>query len=175
MVVIPARVKVVVVMVSALALAAGLLTLTLLSKPAQAQAETVTDTDQIPLSFFAASCSSLDPEFEFILFEGTLQTVAHTTMDANGGFHTKVEFHIWGQGEGLSSGDKYVFNDIRNSTFNSPTGAVLNVTQLQTSQLIRQGSATPTDDLQAKTLVHISINAQGELTAEVRNESVSCT
>jgi hypothetical protein len=171
MLVIPARVKVVVVMVSALALAAGLLTLTLLSKPAQAQAQTSIDIERTPFSDFVSGCSGE----EYFLLEGTLQTVAHTTMDANGGFHTKVEFHIWGQGEGLSSGDKYVFNDIRNSTFNSPTGAVLNVTQLQTSQLIRQGSATPTDDLQAKTLVHISINAQGELTAEVRNESVSCT
>jgi hypothetical protein len=175
MVVIPARVKVLVVMVSALALAAGLLTLTLLSKPAQARAETVTDTVQIPHSFPAASCSSPEGEFEFILLEGTLQTVSHTTMDANGGFHTKAQFHIWGQGEGLSSGDKYVFNDIQNSTFNSPTGAVLNITQLQTFQIKRQGSATPTDDLQAKTLVHITVNAQGELTAEVRNESVSCT
>jgi hypothetical protein len=170
MLVIPARVKVVVVMVSALALAAGLLTLTLLAKPAQAQAETVTSTDRIPVSFSVESCSG-----ELVFVEGTSLTVAHTTIDANGGFHTNFQFNVKGQGEGLSSGDKYVFNDIRNSTFNSPTGAVLNVTQLQTFKIIRQGSATPTDDLQAKTLVHLTINAQGELIAEVRNESVSCT
>jgi hypothetical protein len=171
MVVIPARVKVLVVMVSALALAAGLLTLTLLSKPAQAQAQTSTDIERTPFIEFVSGCSGE----ETFLLEGTLRTVAHTTMDASGGFHTKFQFHLWGQGEGLSSGDKYVFNDIQNRTFNSRTGAVLNITQLQTFQIIRQGSATPTDDLQATTLVHLTINAQGELTAEVRNESVSCT
>jgi hypothetical protein len=172
MLVITARVKVVVVMVSALALAAGLLTLTLLSKPAQAQAQTSIDIERTPFSDFVSGCSGE----EYFLLEGTLKTVAHTTMDASGGFHTKFQFHLWGQGEGLSSGDKYVFNDIANSNIiRSPTGADLIATEAQTFKITRQGSVMTTDDFQAIAVVHFTINAQGELTAEVHHFEQVCT
>jgi hypothetical protein len=152
-----------VVLVVALALAASLLTLAVvLAKPAQAQAQTSTDTDQTPFSAEVTGCSS-----EVFLFEGTLHTVAHTTVDANGGFHTNGQFNLQGQGEGLSSGDKYVFHNVTNFDQNSPTGADLTITQTRTIKIIRQGSATPTDDLQGKILFHITINAQGEVTTVV--------
>jgi hypothetical protein len=141
----------------------------LLAKPAQAQAETITDKDRSTFNGFFRSCTGED-----LFIEGTMHTVAHTTIDANGERHVKFHFNIQGQGEGESSGDKYVFHSVSNSHQNF-TEDNANFTFSDTARLIRQGSATPTDDLQAKTLVHISINAQGELTAEVRNESVSCT
>jgi hypothetical protein len=112
MLVIPARVKVVVVMVSALALAAGLLTLTLLAKPAQAQAQTVTDRDRTPFSFIVSGCD------EPFLLEGAFYSVAHTTTDANGGFHTWFQFKLQGTGEGLSSGDRYVYQNVFNEQLN---------------------------------------------------------
>src|SRR3712207_2101994 len=113
MLVIPTCVRVLVV-VSALALAAGLLTLALGAKPAQAQAETVTDTDRSPFTFLAVSCTG-----EEVLFQGTLYTVAHTTIDANGGFHTKFEVNVKGKGEGLESGAEYVFHQVFNLQENS--------------------------------------------------------
>jgi hypothetical protein len=172
MLVITARVKVVVVMVSALALAAGLLTLTLLSKPAQAQAQTSTDIERTPFSSEVSGCSGE----EYFLLEGTLQTVAHTTMDANGGFYTKYQFHLWGQGEGLSSGDKYVFDNIANANvIRSPTGADLIAHESQTVKITRQGSVTTTDDFQVKAFFHITINAQGQVTAVVDSFEKVCT
>jgi hypothetical protein len=169
MIVIPNRVRVVVVMVSALALAAGLLTLTLLSKPAQAQAETVTDTDRSTFSALADSCT------ETVFVHATFNIVAHTTTDANGGFHSTFHLSLTGQGEGLDSGDKYVFNGASNVDRNSPTGADLTFTQTIHSNTIRQGSASATDDVQTSALIHFTINAQGEVTAEVEEFKSECT
>jgi hypothetical protein len=159
-----------VVLVVALALAASLLTLAVvLAKPAQAQAQTIKDSDRSTLSFSDVGCT------EEVFIEGTFHFVSHTTIDANGGFHTKFHVNLQGQGEGLSSGDKYVFNDVGNIHINSPTGADMNVTQTRTFNLIRQGSATTTDDLQVKALFHITANAQGEVTAVVDKFEVVCT
>ena len=158
-----------VVLVVALALAVSLLMLAVvLAKPAQAQALTFTDTDQAPFSFFGG-CT------ETAFIEATLYTVAHTTIDPNGGRHTKFHFRVQGQGEGLSSGDKYVFNVAANENRNSPTRADLTFTLTQNVKIIRQGSTTPTDDFQGKALFHLTVNAQGELTSEVTNAEFVCT
>ena len=167
MVVIPNRVRVVMV-VSALALAAGLLTLALLEKPAQAQAETITDNDRSTFDGPVASCMG-----EFVFIEGTMHTVAHTTIDANGGFHTKFQYILKGQGEGLDSGDKYLYNDTFGYNVNS-TGAI-NQTQTETFKITSQGSASATDDLQGKVLYHVTVNANGEVTTEVYNFEFECT
>jgi hypothetical protein len=147
-----------VVLVVALALAASLLTLAVvLAKPAQAQ--TSTDTDQSPFSFTVEGCT------ETVFVEGTFNSVAHTTTDANGGFHSKVRASFIGQGEGLSSGDKYVFHSAFNEArLDSPTGADFTFTQTSLFKIIRQGSDTTTDDQQGTFLNRITINAQGEET-----------
>ena len=162
-----------VVLVVALALAASLLTLAVvLAKPAQAQAQTFTDTDQEPVSGYTSSCTN----DELVFIEGTLLTVAHTTIDANGVYHTKFQSNLQGQGEGLSSGDKYVFDDIANSNIiRSPTGADLIARESQTFKITRQGSDTTTDDLQVKALFHVTVNAPGEVTADVANFEIVCT
>jgi hypothetical protein len=159
-----------VVLVVALALAASLLTLAVVpAKPAQAQAQTFTDTDQEPFPF-SGGCT------ETAVFEdATLYTVAHTTTDANGGFHTTFHFKVKGQGVGLSSGDKYVVNWQGNLNRYFPPGSLPTLTQTETLKIIRQGSATPTDDLQLKVVFHITVNAQGEVTSEVSNVEVVCT
>jgi hypothetical protein len=157
-----------VVLVVALALAASLLTLAVvLAKPAQAQAQTFTDTDQSPFSFTVDGCT------EPVFLEGTFYTVAHTTIDANGERHVKFHFNIQGQGEGESSGDKYVFHSVSNSHQNF-TEDNANFTFSDTARLIRQGSATPTDDFNLIFLVHVTINANGEVTADVAKFEPEC-
>jgi hypothetical protein len=159
-----------VVLVVALALAASLLALAVvLAKPAQAQAQTFTDTDETPFTFFLGGCTG-----ETAVVEGTMVTVAHTTIDANGGFHDKFQFRLQGQGEGQLSGDKYVFNWVGNLNRNFAPGALPTVTQPETFQIIHQGETT-TDDLQGKVVFHITVNAQGEVTTEVQNVEFVCT
>jgi hypothetical protein len=173
MLVIPTRVKVVVVMVCALALAGGLLTLTLLAKPAQAQAETFTDTDRSTFTFYTSSCTGDD----LVFFEGTEQIVAHTTIDANGVYHTKGQYKLQGQGEGLDSGDKYVYNYVSDyhENYSLAPGENYNFTQTLNVKIIRQGADTTTDDLQGKALFHVTIDENGEVTAVVENFEVVCT
>jgi hypothetical protein len=172
MVVIPNRVRVVVV-VSALALAAGLLTLTLLGKPAQAQAETVTDTFRDAFTFETGGRFDNGGCSEIVFIEGTLHTVSHTTIHANGDFHTKFLFNLKGQGEGLSSGDKYVYN--LTSGFNVNATGPFTRTSTRTFKITQQGSATATDDLQGKVLFHVTVNANGEVTTVVDQFEVACT
>ena len=157
-----------VVLVVALALAASLLTLAVvLAKPAQAQAQIFMDTDQSRFSQFVIGCT------EEAFVEGTLNTVTHTTTDANGGSHTKLHFNFQGQGEGVSTGDNYVFHSQFNANENFTDA--LTTTFTQTFQIKRQGSATPTDDDKAKTVFHVTVNAQGEVTAEVANFEEVCS
>jgi hypothetical protein len=171
MVVMTTRARVVVV-VSALALAASLLTLAMvLAKPAQAQAGTSTLTDQSTFNGSFLGCAN-----EFVEIQGTMNTVAHTTTDANGEVHTVSRFNI--QGQGVSdSGAKYVFNDVFNIIVNSSGGApYFNVTFTQSAKLIRQGEATPTDDdRDINLLIHQTVNAQGELTSEILKFEEVCT
>ena len=156
-----------VVLVVALALAASLLTLAVvLAKPAQAQAQIFMDTDQSRFSQFVIGCT------EEAFVEGTLNTVTHTTTDANGGSHTKLHFNFQGQGEGVSSGDNYVFHSQFDANENFTDA--LNTTFTRTFQIKRQGSATPEDDQEFRALFHVTVNAQGEVTAEVANFEEVC-
>jgi hypothetical protein len=161
-------------LVVALALAASLLTLAVvLAKPAQAQAQTFTDTDQEPVSGYTSSCTN----DELVFIEGTLHTVAHTTIDANGGYHTTFQFNLKGQGEGLVSGDKYVYNDKfgNQANYSLAPGETYNSTLTYTFKITRQGSASATDDLQTKALFHVTVNENGEVTAVVEKFEIVCT
>jgi hypothetical protein len=42
-------------------------------------------------------------------------------------------------------------------------------------KIIRQGSATPTDDVESRLLIHVTLNDQGEVTAEVFKAEGECT
>ena len=159
-----------VVLVVALALAASLLTLAVvLAKPAQAQAQTSTDTYQDTFNFYTtSSCTG-----EVVFIEGTLHTVSHTTIDTNGMYHATDQYHLQGQGEGLDSGDKYFYDDTFSGHANF-TGA-LDQTFTETFKLTRLGSASATDDYNVKAVIHVTVNANGEVTATVENVEFVCT
>jgi hypothetical protein len=137
-----------------------------------AQAQYGASTDRIPISDTFFSCTG-----EGVLVQGTLHTVSHTFNDANGGFHTKFQFNLKGQGEGALSGDKYVFHHVFNDHLNASTGP-LNRTLTQTVKFIRQGSdkTTPADDVNSRLVIHVTVNANGEVTTEfVKFEDEPCT
>jgi hypothetical protein len=170
MVVMTTRVRAVVLVV---ALAASLLTLAVvLAKPAQAQADTFTDTDRGPIGGTIYNCN----DEEVVLVEGTVLTVAHTTIDENGVYHTKVQSNLTGHGEGLDSGDKYVYKSVYSNQLNYSLAMNENFTAtLPVSfEFIRQGSDTTTDDWTTHALLHETINANGEITAFVDNFKTEC-
>jgi hypothetical protein len=157
--------------VSALAVAAGLLTLALLDKPAQARAETTTTQDRNTFNQVLNICSG-----EFVQIQGTLHAVAHTTTDETGVRHSTFHFNIQGRGKS-ASGAKYVFKQVFTSHDNvtGVAGDNFTVTFMQTVRFIRQGSTTPTDDFKSRALIYVTLNDQGELTAEVDKFESECT
>jgi hypothetical protein len=162
-----------VVLVVALALAASLLMLAVvLAKPAQAQAQTFTDTDRFPIGGTVYSCN----DAELVIVEGTGRTVAHTTIDANGVYHTQLQSNLTGQGEGLDSGDKYVYKSVSSNQLNYSLAPGENFTAILpvSFEFIRQGSDTTTADWKMHALLHETINANGEVTSFVDNFRTSC-
>jgi hypothetical protein len=174
MMVIPNRARVVAVML-ALALAGGLLMLSLLAKPAQAQAETTTSTDHSTFNTSVFNgCTGDTSELFFI--EGTMDTVAHTTIDANGERHTTFYNSIKGRGES-DSGAKYVINQEFKFHENFQAGdPEYNVTFTQTIKLMLVGSYRSTaDDETVKVVSHQTLTPEGELTSEVVRFEQECT
>ena len=143
-------------------------TVVLTAGAALAQAETITTTDQTTFNQTFRSCTN-----ELVQIQGTLNTVAHSTIDANGVIHSKFNFTV--QGQGVSeSGAQYVFHSAfqQGYTFTADNSTY---TFIQTEKLIRQGSATPSDDLEYSILYHVTVNDQGEVTAVVDQGDRVCT
>ncbi len=148
------------------------MTLALAAGMALAQATTDTFNDR-----FSFAGEDINPcTGELFHFEGTDYAVVHRTADAGGGFHFKVQQTIQVQGEGLSSGDKYILNDTFNFHRNSSTGADLNFTftATGTSKIIRQGSDTTTEESNSRFVLHVTVNANGELTTDFLKFEETC-
>jgi hypothetical protein len=150
-----------------LALAAGLLTLASLATPTQAQSGT---TDRVEFSEnFTDQCTG-----ELFHIDGTILTVSHYTIDANGGQHIQYVENTKGTGESLTTGAEYAFSrethGQRNYFGDSYTYYDSYVTTMK-----RQGSTTPEDDFKITISVKQTINANGEVTTEIVKVESSCT
>jgi hypothetical protein len=149
-----------VVVGTALALAAGV---------ALAQANTVTDSRKVPVDLVAENpCTG-----ELVELTGHFHFVQHVTEDANGGFHVKIHGNFHGQGVS-SSGAKYVDHNSSNFQLNFRADSAVTFTRTVSGVMIRQGSAAPADDLVVKFLTRFTINANGEVTAEVLKAKIEC-
>jgi hypothetical protein len=171
--VIPNRVRVVAAM-SALGLAVGLLTLALLAKPTQANAQTEHFNEWVPIASLIANECTGEP----VSIEGTVHVVGTTTQDAAGGTHVQGHTNFVGQGVGIASGAEYVVREVQNTHGNihdfEGDQAPANFTQPYTFHVIRKGSAMPEDDFLLHMVFHITVNANGEVTSEVGEESIEC-
>jgi hypothetical protein len=148
------------------------MTLALAAGMALAQATTDTFNDRSPLAGEVINpCTG-----ELVLFEGTTHFVFHRTVDAGGGFRFKGHENL--QAKGVSdSGAKYIVHEVGNDqeNFDVFSDSADNFTLMGTLQYIRQGSETAEDDFQAKLLVHVTVNANGELTSEILKAETECT
>jgi hypothetical protein len=161
--------KRIVVVLGVAAVMAAMVALT--AGTALAQSETETFNDRVPIEgrLFNA-CTQ-----EFVTYEGTQYFVLHITEDPNGGFHVKGHFH--NQIQGVStSGAKYVTHQTENNHqyFDVFSESGSNFTFTQTTQVIRQGSETSADDFQAKGLMHLTVNANGEITSQFEQFESEC-
>lgn len=109
---------------------------------------------------------------EFVDLFGSLHTVFHVTDDGSGGFHISALFSPQGiSGVGLTSGDSYQATG--GTHFHTNVNGPLPITDtfVNNFRIIGQG---PSNNFLVHTNFHITINANGELTAFVDNFSIEC-
>jgi len=130
--------------------------------PAHGAAQTETQTLTIPIE--DATMSGNCPGHEIVEHvNGNLKIVTHTTTDANGGFHSKVQVNnVNLKGVGQDSGDAYT---IRSTTsivdnVNSEDGAPVHDSVTASVEI------TDGDSEKGKLVIQFTINANGEVTVD---------
>lgn len=116
----------------------------------------------------SSSCSPQEP----IAFGGRYQSVFHYTLDASGVAHFSGAVSSTGVGTGLVTGTSYRFSGTSSSSTNTPlTGFPYHNTFTDAFLLVSGG---PGDNLLMHVTTHVTIDANGTLTAEVTNISFDC-
>lgn len=108
---------------------------------------------------------------EVVLLSGDLHALFHFTDDGSGGFHVMSEFNPQGvSGTGLTSGDKYQGTGVTRFDFNAHA-LPFETTFINNFRIIGEGSG---NNLLIHATFHITVNANGEVTAVVTNFSAEC-
>ncbi len=147
------------------------LTLGLPAQMVQAQASTVTTSMIIPLGVFPVfiPCAA-GGAGEVVELGGNLHVLFSTTVDDQGGFHAVSHFQPQGvTGTGLTTGDKYQGTGVTRDQFNGMVG--FEFTFVNNFRIIGQGTG---NNFLVHNTFHITVNANGDLTAFVDNFSVEC-
>jgi hypothetical protein len=132
-----------------------------------AQATTTTTSTTTPLDTnIGSSCVG-----ELIHVTGQLHVVMRTTTTPSG--FTAREFHInlHGSGEGFETGNQYEFMQTTNLVFNRPDDTPLEFTLAETVHIVSHGS---NNDFRVRTLIHVAINANGEVSAQINEFDRVC-
>jgi hypothetical protein len=145
------------------------LTLTSLARPTLVNAA-VEYNDSIRFQDDFDGCSG-----ERILIDGTQHIVGRVSQDANGRLHFGFTRNTQGTGIGYTSGDQYAYIDtVARTSVEVVPGTVQVFTEQYHARLIRRGEATPGDDTLVHFLTKITLNANGNVTASVEIQDVTC-
>jgi len=130
------------------------------------QASTLTDNETVPIEFFAVSCTG-----EQVVINGTSHVVFHATGTPSG--NGTATFHINFQLSGTSaSGTRYVVNETVNSTETRDTElAPATFTSIGHLNVVSEGGA---ENLATRTIIHTTINADGEITSVIFEFETEC-
>jgi hypothetical protein len=110
---------------------------------------------------------------EIVDLTGNLHILVETVTDANGGTHYKTHAQPQGvSGVGRISGDQYRATGVTQSEYhNSPLNPPGEMTFVNNFRIIGQG---PGNNYLVHQLTHITLNADGTVTAQVSNVSIDC-
>ena len=135
-----------------------------------AAADTTTVSVQFPIELDVFVPCAAGGAGEEVLLSGTLHDLFSITANSAGGFRVKVLDNPQGiSGTGLTTGDKYQATGMTTSIFTVTTGS----TDTFVNRFLIRGQGTDNDFLVRDTY-HVTINANGELTAYVDNVSFEC-
>jgi hypothetical protein len=110
---------------------------------------------------------------EDVQLSGSVNNVLHITRDANGGLHI-IDGHTNFQGVtgvGLTSGSRYIFAGGVNPISNVVQDSANSITFLAHGRLISPGQQT---NQLATTQIHVTFNANGQVTSQVENFVFEC-
>ena len=109
---------------------------------------------------------------ELVLLSGNLHIVITATDDGAGGLHLTTHFQPQGiSGVGDVTGDKYQATGVTRDNQNVKPPFPAEYTYVNNFKIIGQG---PDNNLLVHENVHLTVNANGEVTADVDNFSVEC-
>jgi hypothetical protein len=139
------------------------------SKPSlSATSQTQSSTFEIDLLFFVPCANG--GAGEDIELTGSIHDVFHVTQDGHGGFNVKTHDNPQGVvGTGLITGTKYQGTGVTQTHFNLRVGE--HETDVNNFRLIGQG---PGNNYLVHDNFHVTINANGVVTAAHDNFSVQC-
>lgn len=129
----------------------------------------VVENDRIPFALIAFVPCAADGAGELVLVEGTLHVLITETSNAN---HLSFKVHFQPQGArgtGLTTGDTYHATGVTQEHVSLGPGVT--DTFVNNFRIIGQG---PDNNLLVHQVFHLTINANGELTADVIHQSVEC-
>ena len=133
-----------------------------------AQATTTTTNETIPFaSTLFNPCNG-----DTVTFSGNLHVVNTMTTDASGGTHLKTHINYQDvTGTGYPSGLTYNVRTVSNEVVNDNDGPQSEATVISTVKLIARGPAL---DFYLRTVLHVTVNANGETTSNVQETSIEC-
>jgi len=135
--------------------------------PAKAE---VTSNESIPIDLLVFIPCANGGAGDLVELTGELHVLLAFTADGAGGFHVKSHFQPQGvSGVSLTTGLHYNATGVTQETFNVKAG--LEDTFVNNFNIIGQG---PNNNLLVHENFHITINANGTVTASVDNFSVDC-
>jgi hypothetical protein len=151
-----------------------LLTITLVTLAPHARsfaaADTTTVSQRFPIDLDVFVPCAAGGAGEEVLLSGTLHDLFSITANSAGGFRVKQLDNPQGiSGTGLTTGDKYQATGMTTSIFTVKTGS----TDTYVNRFLIRGQGTDNDFLVRETF-HVTVNANGELTAYVDNFSIEC-
>ena len=142
-----------------------------LMMPALAKADTVTTNVKYHVEWTKWVPCAMDGAGEDVTLSGEMHKVYHVTVnDGRGSVHIINHCQPQGiSGIGLTSGDKYQATGATLSSFNGWVG--IPETDVNNYRIIGQG---PGNNFLVHETVHITVNANGEVTSDVENVRIGC-
>ena len=135
-------------------------------------ASTVTTNDRVPFAGMVVVPCANNGAGEVVAVSGTLHVLTHQTLSSSGNVHVKVHFQPQGAtGVGLTTGDQYRGTGVTQEETNLNGPLPITDTFIDNFRIIGPG---PNNNLLIHQTIHITINANGVVTAEVTNISVEC-
>jgi hypothetical protein len=126
--------------------------------------------ERVPLDRFVFVPCANGGAGEFVHLTGTLRSVFSVTENPSGGFQIRSHFNPQGvSGVGEISGAKYQGTGVTRSNFNLLVGSTS--TSVNNFRVIGQGAG---NNLLIHSVVHVTVNANGVVTALVDRFSVEC-